>query len=308
MVDYTIVATFEYDNFAGFWVESPEGLTVLPAPLVYSDIDTTFNLGEDLTGGGNQYIGYIEIEGVNYPVVTSVGGDTSNTLVLVPQGTDPNTINFPTPVDTNNTNTSPFVEASSSHCFAHGTLISTPKGQVPVEDLKQGDLVLTSDGRAVPVFWLGRQKIEVIFAGRGFSMVEIAQGALGDGMPSRPLRITGDHALLIDGMLVNASALVNHDTIRYVPFAELGEVVTTYHVETEKHEAIVAEGAAAESFIDYVGRNGFVNYSEYLATYGADRIISEMGVPRISASRLVPDSIRLRIALTSSSAPKVSAA
>lgn len=71
MVDYVVVGTFEYDNFGGFWTESPIGLSDLTSsPITYMDADSTFALGEDLTGGGNNYIGFINIDGVDYPVVT----------------------------------------------------------------------------------------------------------------------------------------------------------------------------------------------------------------------------------------------
>ena len=44
-------------------------------------------------------------------------------------------------------------------CFYPGTLIRTPDGEVAVETLKPGDLVLTADGAVKPVNWLGRQTI-----------------------------------------------------------------------------------------------------------------------------------------------------
>ena len=61
-----------------------------------------------------------------------------------------------------------------------------------------------------------------------------------------------------------------------------------WHVELEKHECIVANGVPAESFIDYVGRSGFDNDDEYLDLVGADRLIAEMPLARISARRLLP--------------------
>jgi hypothetical protein len=51
------------------------------------------------------------------------------------------------------------VEEETPVCFLAGTLIATPTGEVPVECLNIGDLVLTADGRAVPVKWIGRQTI-----------------------------------------------------------------------------------------------------------------------------------------------------
>ena len=62
---------------------------------------------------------------------------------------------------------------------------------------------------------------------------------------------------------------------------------TYYHVETVAHELLLAEGVAAESFIDYAGRDSFENAEE-----AQDRSIPEMALPRVSAKRLVPDSLR----------------
>ncbi|MCP3969291.1 MAG: hypothetical protein GY717_03035, partial [Rhodobacteraceae bacterium] len=67
---------------------------------------------------------------------------------------------------------------------------------------------------------------------------------------------------------------------------------TYYHVETETHELILAEGCAAESYLDIPDRSSFVN--------GAERadapVIEEMDLPRISSSRLVPAAILGRLA------------
>ena len=98
----------------------------------------------------------------------------------------------------------------------------------------------------------------------------IAAGALGDNLPIRDLRLTSDHALLIDDVLVQAGALVNGSTIRRIPNAELGERFTVFHIETENHEVILAEGTPAETFIDNVSRRRFDNFAEYEALYGAD--------------------------------------
>jgi len=114
----------------------------------------------------------------------------------------------------------------------------------------------------------------------------------------RDLVLTADHALLIDGLLVNAGALVNGTSIDYVPLSELGESYTVYHVETENHDVILAEGAPAETFIDYAGRQAFDNYGEYVALYGEERIIPEMAYPRVSSARMLPSAMRRRAAQT----------
>ncbi|MEY8842593.1 hypothetical protein AB9K41_26480, partial [Cribrihabitans sp. XS_ASV171] len=69
-----------------------------------------------------------------------------------------------------------------------------------------------------------------------------------------------------------------------------------YHVETEDHDVILANGAPAETYVDYIQRRAFDNYAEYLELYDEERTIPEMPLPRISAARLVPGGIRARLA------------
>ena len=179
------------------------------------------------------------------------------------------------------------------NCFATGTRIATPDGDKPIEMLRAGDLVLTHDGRAVPVIWRAWQSVvnpRNLSVGRG--PVRIDAGALGPDLPNGPLTVTADHALLFDDMLINAGTLVNGTTIRLLPLAGLPSMFNYWHVELENHECVVANGVPAESFIDYVGRSGFDNYGEYLALAGADRLIKEMPFARISAHRLVPPDLR----------------
>ena len=179
------------------------------------------------------------------------------------------------------------------NCFATGTRIATPDGDRTVETINPGDLVLTHDGRAVPVIWRAWQSVvnpRNLSVGRG--PVRIEAGALGPDLPNGPLTVTADHALLFDDTLINAGTLVNGTTIRLLPLAGLPARFNYWHLELEKHECVVANGVPAESFIDYVGRSGFDNYDEYLALAGADRLIKEMPLPRISAHRLVPPDLR----------------
>ncbi|MBH0238871.1 Hint domain-containing protein, partial [Methylobrevis albus] len=94
-------------------------------------------------------------------------------------------------------------------CFVGGTLIATPAGEVPVESLAIGDLVLTADGRAVPVKWIGRQTIaNHVFLSDRMRPVCIAAGALGSGVPHTDLYLSADHGMIVDGLVVNAGALV----------------------------------------------------------------------------------------------------
>ena len=191
-------------------------------------------------------------------------------------------------------------EANAYLCFAEGTRIATPGGERAVETLRIGDPVLTDDGRTVSVRWMGHQTFTPRFAPERFACVRIARGALGtdasgEAMPRRDLVVTADHGMIVEGYLVNASALVNGTTIRVLEANALPARMTVWHVETEAHDAILAEGAPAETLIDYRSRQTFDNYAEYEALYGAERIVPEMARPRISSQRLLPESIRAKL-------------
>lgn len=194
-----------------------------------------------------------------------------------------------------------------ANCFFEGTLISTPLGKYKVEELAIGDLVQTEIGQAVPVKWIGRQLVRPALANAALdevsTPVRIAAGTFGNDVPHTDLTVSADHGMVLGGHVINASALVNGTTIRFVPGAELPREFTYYHVETEAHDVILANGAPAETFIDCVTRSKFDNYQEYLDLYGAERIIPEMPMPRISSQRLLPASLRKMLGIGTEAGP-----
>ncbi|MBS0639935.1 MAG: Hint domain-containing protein [Proteobacteria bacterium] len=180
-------------------------------------------------------------------------------------------------------------------CFAPGTGIATPSGRVVVEALRVGDLVVTADGRAMPVQWLGHQTVSTHFADPLRVLpIRITAGALADNQPVRDLLVSPDHAMFVDGVLIQAGALVNGTTIRREPAA--AEVLTYYHVELSEHALILAEGAPAETFVDNIDRLGFDNWAEHTALYPDGQAIEEMALPRAKSHRQVPMATRRRLA------------
>lgn len=180
-------------------------------------------------------------------------------------------------------------------CFLAGTMIATPNGERAVETLQPGDLVLTHDGRAAPVKWLFVQTVSTFFADpRRVAPVRVRAGALGENLPVRDLRVSADHALLIDGVLVHAGALV--DGVAIAREADLPERFCYYHLELADHSLILAEGVPAETFIDNVGRRAFDNWRAYEAAHGADVVIAELDLPRAISPRQLPPELRRRLA------------
>jgi Hint domain len=118
--------------------------------------------------------------------------------------------------------------------------------------------------------------------------------ALSDGVPSRDLLLSPDHAILVDDMLIQAGALINGSSI--VRESKVAEAFTYYHIDLADHSLIFAENTPAETFVDNIDRMAFDNWDEYEALYPDGKSVTEMAYPRAKAHRQVPRVIRERIA------------
>lgn len=61
------------------------------------------------------------------------------------------------------------------------------------------------------------------------------------------------------------------------------------------HALILANGMAAETFVDNVDRMGFENWAEHEALFGTDAAIAEKALPRAKSARQVPAATRARL-------------
>jgi hypothetical protein len=108
------------------------------------------------------------------------------------------------------------------------------------------------------VVWTGRRATDIGHHPHPAKVrpVRILAGAFGNGLPERDLRVSPNHALYIDGALFEAISLVNGMTIIQETQTRF---VTYYHIELDEHDILLAEGLAAESFIDTGNRDMFEN-------------------------------------------------
>jgi hypothetical protein len=143
-------------------------------------------------------------------------------------------------------------------CFCVGTLIETDHGQVPVEELRIGDRVVTLSGALRPVRWIGYRSFDLTRhpAPERVQPIRIAANAFADAVPSRTLRLSPDHAVLLDGLLIPAKLLRNDASIVRETACKS---VTYYHVELDGHDVLLAEGLPAESYLDTGNRSMFAN-------------------------------------------------
>ncbi|ARW11620.1 Hint domain-containing protein [Acetobacter ascendens] len=147
-------------------------------------------------------------------------------------------------------------------CFLSGSMIRTPEGDVAVEDIQIGDQVVTFDwtnNKNVlrSVAWVGKTHATVrsgLPHDEAGYPVRVLKDAVSDGVPYKDMLITAEHCLFFDGKFVPVRMLVNGVSIFY------DTSITSYdyyHVETEQHSVITADGMLTESYLDTGNRRAF---------------------------------------------------
>jgi hypothetical protein len=198
------------------------------------------------------------------------------------------------PTQSGSSNTSSSNSQTVPICFARGTQIKTAQGLALVESLNSYATVIHHEGKATNVKWIGYQRRTPEFAQfDDYLPVKICAGALEENVPVRDLYLSPDHAVLVDGHLIHAQALVNGRTI--IKMTEWEGDIEYYHIETENHEIIFAEGVPCETFIDNVSREQFDNYAEYQALYPYTQMMRELPLPRVKFRRQMPSAIWRRL-------------
>lgn len=154
-------------------------------------------------------------------------------------------------------------------CFTSGTSIRTPRGDIPIEDLRKGDLVCTLDNGPQPIRWIGSRHISAaeLDAHPNLRPIRIRAGALGPNIPEQDLMVSPQHRILVRSriavrmldaqeVLIAAKHLLEVDGVDVA--SDLADI-TYYHFLFDQHEIVVAHGAEAESL--YTGRQALKSVS-----------------------------------------------
>jgi hypothetical protein len=145
-------------------------------------------------------------------------------------------------------------------CFADGTMIRTPNGEVAVESLKAGDLVATVDAGLKPLVRVMSCHLSAraLKARRNLRPIVFQAGSVGN---AREMRLSPQHRLLASGwmaelhfgepqVLIPARACVNGTT---VTVERPTRDVRYFHLLFEDHQLVYSDGAITESL--YPGHN-----------------------------------------------------
>jgi Ca2+-binding RTX toxin-like protein len=226
--------------------------------------------GADTAAGGDDrdvfLIGTQE-QGIGDSIDGNEGGDDVDTLdlrgagplsvVYDPTNPENGTITF-RDADGNPTGTLDFINIENViPCFTPGTLIATPKGEMPVESLRPGDKVVTRDNGIQEIRWVGEKPLtgQDLRLNSHLQPVFIKRGALGNGLPEQDMMVSPNHRLLVANdrtqlyfdeheVLVAAKHLVGTKGVHAVE--AIG--VTYIHFMFDRHEVVLSNGAWTESF------------------------------------------------------------
>lgn len=203
------------------------GNNVLPTPTSASAISLTYNSAASQLTVTDTFHGYAYSQKLNITGTFDTNPGNTFTDSVGPAGI-----------------------ALSVPCFAEGTRILTSRGAVAVEHLAIGDEVITARAGAPafrPIIWIGHRSIALDRhpARDKVQPVRILAGACAPGLPERDLVVSPDHALFLNGVLIEAKHLVNGATI--LSDNRLTQV-TYYHIELDAHDVLRAEGLTAESY------------------------------------------------------------
>lgn len=185
---------------------------------------------------------------------------TATGLVLVDPDGDQGTNTFTYTVEDEDGNTDVGLVnlTTATPCFTLGTLIETPTGPIPVEQLRPGHLVLTLDQGPKPIIWIGRRVLdpEELDDRPHLKPIIIAAGAIAPGLPYQDLIVSPQHRVMLRSkvalrmfasaeILVAAKKLLTHEGITVREHNPEG--VQYYHFLFDDHQIVYSNGMPTES-------------------------------------------------------------
>lgn len=145
-------------------------------------------------------------------------------------------------------------------CFCTGSMIKTPQGEIAIEDIEPGMQVLTAEGEAVTVKWVGKSERSCaeMMDNPKIRPVLIKKNALGHNTPSADLYVSPQHRMVMasdmavsqlgrDEVLVPAKKLAFIDGIDQVE--TIGEGIYYHHILLDQHYVVYANNAATETLL-----------------------------------------------------------
>lgn len=175
----------------------------------------TYNYADDIINTTNN-VGLIKISSVDGYYFTYIGPDSEIIITLLPDG------------------------VTAIPCFAAGTLILTPNGEKPIEKLKTGSLIVSADGRTLPITLYSSHISKTTAKTAPYCIPAKTFGST----PTKDLIVSPKHAVQSKKNVWQIPEFYNK--AKQLP---VGESISYYHIELPNYftDNIIANGAIAES-------------------------------------------------------------
>jgi len=142
-------------------------------------------------------------------------------------------------------------------CFSKSSLILSEMGEIPVEDLRPGDMIVTRGNGLQPVKWVGARHVSArhLFDNSHLRPVLIKKDTYGNGLPVRDTILSPNTRLPVDGaesglfadvkdIMAPVKHLVDNMNVVQVEVTAANFV----HVMFDEHEVIAINGIWTEVF------------------------------------------------------------
>ncbi|MDP2495680.1 Hint domain-containing protein [Shimia thalassica] len=263
--DFIEVAIAEGEDVSGIQIvvyhpngniRSTNGIGVYESTMFGKDV-YSLNVGVHKDGAVALVQDGVVIDFVSFDSVVSPSTGPAAGMSSTQIGSTGNNSDQSVHIDENGNWTTGDINEGTIPCFLSGTKIATKRGEVSVEDLRPGDMVVVRDGGFFPIRWIGSFTADA--RGEGFEAnapVCIPRNAMGRGVPARDLFVSPNHRIFMQDasfemffsdreVLIPAKHLVGWKGIKQVSFVPRPEY---FHILLDKHQIILSDGLLTESF------------------------------------------------------------
>ncbi len=258
----SIVSTLELAAAASVGTLAGLGGQFVNFDIIAFDAGSQWSIAGNTAGLAATITGFAAGDTIEVAGVTATGSIYLGKVLTLEENRGSATLTLPgsfTRASFDVTSNSNGAEVTIAPCFAAGTRLLGIAGEVAVEALTPGALLVTRCGRLRMVRWIGRRHVALSQhpQPRDGRPVRVGAHALAPGVPHRDLVLSPDHAVFAGGALIPVRHLLNGASIAEIAGGE----ITYFHVELAEHAVLLADGLPAESYLDTGNRAGFESSS-----------------------------------------------
>ena len=125
-------------------------------------------------------------------------------------------------------------------CFGENSMVLTPNGEVPIQNLKQGDQIYDENLNVQNVEFIAKR---TIFPSKNLNKysipIQIKQGQLGKNIPNTNTIVSSAHLIKHNGLMVPASSLGTE--------LEIDTIITYYNVKVNNYSTMIVNGLISET-------------------------------------------------------------